>query len=125
MDAPAVAVSSDGKTLTIAWMDMRAGKNDRSVFWTTSSGGAFAAETSVTESLNDIQSHPSACVDSKGIVHAVFEDQRGGKKIGYRNSQKGSKDTIVADGEYPVLACGKVIGFVFEGGNRVLFQSIK
>jgi hypothetical protein len=47
MDAPAVAVSNDGKKIAAAWMDMRAGKNDRDVQWTVGAGGKFAPETTV------------------------------------------------------------------------------
>ena len=47
MDAPAVAVSNDGKKVAAAWMDMRAGKNDRDVQWTVGSAGKFAPESTV------------------------------------------------------------------------------
>jgi hypothetical protein len=129
MDAPAVAVSGDGKKVAIAWMDMRAGRNDRSVFWTMSTGGAFSAEVSAAEDGADIQSHPSLCIDAAGEVHIAFEDLRGGKQIRHRTSAKGSKDEVVTTGEsectFPSLACGQSVGMAYEAGGKIRFRLLK
>jgi hypothetical protein len=128
MDAPAVAVSNDGRKVAIAWMDMRSGRNDRSVFWTISTGAAFAPETSVADDAADIQAHPSACVDAAGEVHVVFEDMKGGKNIRHRSSAKGAKDVAITSGEgecsFPTIACGKVMGVVYEAGGGVSFRVV-
>jgi len=129
MDAPAVAVSGDGKKVAIAWMDMRSGRNDRSVFWTISTGAAFSPEVSAADDAADIQSHPSLCIDSAGEVHIAFEDLRGGKQIRHRTSAKGSKDEVVTKGEgectFPSLACGKEVGMAYEAGGRIRFRILK
>jgi hypothetical protein len=128
MDAPAVAVTSDGKKVAAAWMDMRAGKNDRSVFWTLSNGGAFAPESSAAEDAKDIQSHPSLCVDADGDVHIVFEDMKSGKQIYHRTSAKGSKDVAITSNEgecaFPSIACGKTLGVAYESGGKIVFRAV-
>ena len=48
MDAPVVAVSSDGK-IGAAWMDTRAGVGNRDVQWTMGPRGALAAEKRVND----------------------------------------------------------------------------
>ncbi len=129
MDAPAVAVTSDGKKTAIAWMDMRAGRNDRSVFWLIAAGGAFPPEASATDDGKDIQSHPSLCIDAAGEVHIAFEEMKGGKQIGHRTSAKGAKDAVISGDDagcaFPSLACGKSVGVSYESAGRVVFRTLK
>jgi hypothetical protein len=123
MDAPAVAVASDGKKLGIAWMDMRPGRNDRNVYWTTSSGGAFAPEASPAEDAGDIQAHPSMGLDGAGTFHVVFES---GRRICHRSSAKEGKETVLAEeGAFPSLAVGKTVGVVYEAGGGVRFRAAR
>ena len=129
MDATAVAVSSDGKKTVIAWMDMRAGRNDRSVFWSVAPGGAFAPEASAAEDGRDIQSHPSLCIDAAGEVHIAFEDMKNGKQICHRSGAKGAKDAVISgddrDCTFPGLACGKSVGVAYESAGKVVFRTLK
>ena len=128
MDAPAVAVSSDGKKTAIAWMDMRAGRNDRSVFWSIATGGAFPPEASAADDAKDIQSHPSLCIDAAGEVHIAFEDMKSGKQICHRTGAKGAKDAVISgddrDCTYPSLACGKSVGLAYESSGKVVFRVV-
>lgn len=130
MDAPGVAVSDDGKQVMVAWMDMRDGRNDRSVFWAPFNGRSFSPETSVAADSADIQAHPSVCADEKGVFHVVFEDLKQGKRILHRTSAKDSRDEPITDaseGEcsFPSLArAGERLGVAYESGGGVSFRVV-
>jgi hypothetical protein len=126
MDAPAVAVSRDGKKLAVAWMDLRAGGNNRQVYWTFASRGAFAMESPVGDDPKGVKGHPSLAIDSQGIIHAAWEDFRSGVlRIRYRSSD--GKDIAVSPekgkASFPSLACGKVVGVAYELEGNVVFTS--
>lgn len=124
MDAPAVAVSRDGKKVALAWMDQRAGGNNRRVFWTMTSGGTFGKETPLAEIVKGIQGHPSIAIDATGALHAAWEDFRSdAQRIHYRTGD--GKDVAISPGKgkasFPSLACGKVVGVAFEYGGDAVF----
>ncbi len=124
MDAPAVAVSRDGKKLAAAWMDLRSGRNDRQVYWTLTSGGAFRKEALIADDPKGIKGHPSLAIDDAGTVHAAWEDDRSGvQRIRYRSAD--GKDIPVSPekgkSSFPSLACGKIVGVAFEFGNDAVF----
>src|SRR5882672_9032791 len=97
MDAPAVAVSRDGKKLAAAWMDMRNGANDRQVYWTLASGGAFRKEAPLADDPKGLKGHPSLAIDAKGNVHAAWEDNRSPvQRIRYRSSEGAGKDIALS-----------------------------
>jgi hypothetical protein len=130
MDAPAVAVSSDGKKLAVAWMDMRSEGKDRNVYWSLATTGRFSDEQSIADDARNVQGHPSLCMDDDLNVHAAWEDAREGRpRIYCTSSLKGSKNTAVSDeseGEvsFPTIACGKVVGIAYEAGGAVHFRAI-
>ena len=74
MDAPSVAVSNDGKKMVVAWMDMRADGRNRDVQWAISTRGKFAPETTVHDSRQGVQGHPSVVFDSFGTAWCAWED---------------------------------------------------
>ena len=78
MDAPAAAVSRDGKLRAAAWMDIRSGRNDRDVRWTRSTGAAFAPEAAVHDDTAGLQGHPALAIGPDGAVWCAWEDARGG-----------------------------------------------
>jgi len=127
MDAPAVAVSRDGKKVAAAWMDQRAGGNNRRVFWTLASGGPFGRETPLAEIGMGIQGHPAIAIDYNGALHAAWEDFRSDvQRIHYRTL--GGKDIPVSPekgkASFPSLACGKVVGVAFEFNNDAAFVAV-
>src|SRR5262245_52465148 len=132
MDAPAVAVSNDGKKMAAAWMDMRAGKNDRDVQWTVGAAGKFAPETSVADVTTGTQGHPSLAFDKDGIAWCAWEDSRSGpnnQRIYAAESKTRKNVQISEDGEgkcgYPTLASGGgVLGVVYEAGGGVSFRVV-
>ena len=126
MDAPAVAVSRDGKKVAAAWMDERTGRNDRQVYWTQSTGGAFRKESLLPDDPKGLKGHPSIALDSGGAFHAAWEDMRSGvQRIRYRSA--GGKDVALSPekgkASFPSLACGKVVGVAFEYGDNIVFTS--
>lgn len=126
MDAPAVAVSRDGKKVAAAWMDERSGRNDRQIFWTQASGGSFRKESPLADDPKGLKGHPSIAMDSGGDFHAAWEDMRSGvQRIRYRST--GGKDVALSPekgkASFPSLACGKVVGVAFELGGDAVFTS--
>ena len=127
MDAPAVAVSSDGKTIAAAWMDMRAGANNRDVQWTLGAGGKFAPEAPVHDQTQGTQGHPTLVVDKDGLVWCAWEDARGGpnaQRIYAAESKTKKNIPVSADAEgkagYPSLASGGgLVALAYEAGPNV------
>lgn len=123
MDAPAVAVSADGKRVGVAWMDQRSGNNQRDVWWRLAKDGRFAAvEAALPDDTRNIQAHPALAVDDAGTVHAVWEDGRGGPtKIYYANSKDPKNVPLNDEGRcgFPSIACGKAgVVVVYETGDE-------
>jgi len=130
MDAPTVAVSSDGKKVAVAWMDMRAGKNERDVQWSVGTGGKFAPESTVHDVSAGVQGHPSLAFDKDGVAWCAWEDSRNGPnamRIFAADAKTRKNVQISEDGEgkagYPTLASGGgVLGVVYEAGSGVSFR---
>ena len=130
MDAPAVAVSNDGKRMAAAWMDMRGGNRD--VQWTVGSAGKFAPETTVHDDTKNTQGHPSLAFDSEGNAWCAWEDSRGGvndPRIYAADSKSKKNIAVSAAGEgkcgYPSLAFGGgVLGVAYESGPGVSFRPV-
>ena len=126
MDAPAVAVSRDGRKLATAWMDERSGRNDRQIYWTQASGGAFRKESPLPDDPKGLKGHPSIAMNYNGVLHAAWEDMRSGvQRIRYLSAD--GKDVALSPekgkASFPSLACGKVVGVAFEFGGDVVFMS--
>jgi hypothetical protein len=132
MDAPAVAVSDDGKKIAVAWMDMRAGKGNRDVQWTIGMGGKFAPESTVHDSGMGSHGHPSLAFDKGGIAWCAWEDSRSGPNsvriyAADFKTKKNLQVTEDAEGKcgYPSLAVGDGrIGVVYECAAGVAFRLI-
>lgn len=132
MDAPAVAVSNDGKKIAAAWMDMRGGKNDRDVQWTVGTLGRFAPEMSVHDVTTGTQGHPSLAFDKEGIAWCAWEDARGGPNAMriYAADAKTRKNVQISeDGEgkcgYPSLAFGGgTLGVAYESSAGISFRVV-
>ena len=131
MDAPAVAVSPDGKTMAAAWMDMRRGKNERDVQWTMGAPGKFAPEMNVHDVATGVQGHPSLAFDKEGVAWCAWEDSRSGPnnvRI-YVADSKSKKNVQISDdaegkGGYPSLALGGVLGVAYETSAGISFRVV-
>ena len=122
MDAPAIAVSGDGKKFAVSWMDMRSGKNDRKVFWSQSANGAFPPETPLAFDVAKSAGHPSIEIDSTGVLHAAWEEEAGrAPHIFTTTSAKDAKPVDIGAGKFPSLAAGKTVGIAYEAGDGVRF----
>lgn len=111
MDAPAVAVSADGKRVAVAWMDMRSGRDKRDMWWRIAKEGRFAgSDSALSESAEGIQAHPALCMDDEDVVHAAWEDGRSGPTtIYYTNSERKGNVAISSGGRcgFPSIAVWK------------------
>lgn len=127
-DAPAVAVSADGKTAAVAWMDTRDGESDPNVYWTAQKEGKFVQESRASDVSNYYQGHPTVAVDGLGIAWFAWEDGRHGVQRVYvanaanrvNVSLTGEKDP---KGESPSLAAqGGFVGIAYRLGENVVFR---
>jgi hypothetical protein len=127
-DAPAVGVSPDGKTVAVAWMDLRAGFDDCNVYWTVSRDGKFPREEAVHDDRRYYQGHPTVAVDKDGVAWCAWEDGRHGTQRIYACSTgrrlnfsvTGPKDPRAA---FPSLAAGGgLVGVAYESGAGVAFR---
>src|SRR2546426_6886692 len=136
MSAPAVAVSPDGKKFAAAWMDKRAGKDHRNVYWSISPTPAFSQDSLLTESTEGRQDHPTVALEKSGTAWAVWEDHRPGPQvIVARSSARGDRGQQVSEdaegkASFPVVAAnGGLVGVVYEADNRgerkVIFRHLK
>ncbi len=130
MDAPAVAVSHDAKTMAAAWMDMRSGANNRDVQWTVAASGKFPPEVTVHDDKAGSQGHPSLVIDREGVVWCAWEDARQGpndQRI-YVADSKSRKNVALSgppEGKcgYPSLASGGgSVGVAYESGSNISFR---
>ena len=132
MDAPAVAVSHDGKTMAAAWMDMRSGPNNRDVQWTLGSAGKFAPEVTVNDDKTGLQGHASLAVAADGTVWCAWEDGRVGPNdqriyVADAKTRKNVALTAPAEGKcgFPSLASGGGwIGVAYESGPHVSVRAV-
>lgn len=130
MDAPAVAVSNDGKRIAAAWMDMRAGNRD--VQWTVGTAGRFAPEATVHDDAKNVQGHPSLAFDAEGTAWCAWEDTRSGpndQRIYAADSKTRKNVAVSAPSEgkcgYPTLAAGGgLLGVAYESGSGVSFRVV-
>jgi hypothetical protein len=132
MDAPAVAVTSDGKKIAAAWMDTRSGGNNRDVQWTVINGGKPLPESPASDDTNGIQGHPSLAFDAEGTAWCAWEDSRGGpnnQRI-YVADAKSRKNLPMSDPSegrcgFPTLASGGgALGVIYESGGGVTFRLV-
>jgi hypothetical protein len=129
MDAPAVAVSADGRTLAAAWMDLRPGGGGRDVQWTTGAG-ALPVESRIHDQAGGAQGHPSLAIGADGAVWCAWEDGREGPnaaRIYVATSKAPANRAASAASEgkagYPSLAAGGGrVGVAYEAGGGVSFR---
>jgi hypothetical protein len=123
MDAPAAAVSADGKLIAVAWMDMRRGPDERDVFWRRIEAGKVGK----SEALGDPQGpqgHAALALDDKGVVHAVWESDGA---ILYLSSAGGEPKPVSTEkaATQPSLAWRDgVLLVAYEWGGRIGAASV-
>ncbi len=127
-DAPAVAVSADGKTAAVAWMDTRDGESDPNVYWTVQKDGKFVQESRASDVSNYYQGHPSVAVDGLGIAWFAWEDGRHGvQRVFVANAANRVNVSLTGDkepkAESPSLAAqGGFVGVAYRLGENVVFR---
>ena len=114
MDAPAAAVSADGKRTALAWMAQP--DNDRDVFWRAN---GWKQERLLDPAREGAQGHTALAFDAAGALHAVWVSL---DRIRYRTLDAAGKAsaprTVSRDGEragQPALAArGRRVVLVYE-----------
>lgn len=125
MDAPAVAVSADGKKLAFGWMDMRNRAGDRDVWWLLP---GRSREEALAEKSDGEQGHVSLAMDEDGTVYAAWYSET---NVVVRSSKSPRNDIVntEAAANYPSIAVrGEVKVVVYEckkdGRNVVVCRAI-
>lgn len=131
MDAPAVAVSADGKKIVVAWMDTRRERQERDVFWRVVDPSSKGPEKTLGEKSDGIEGHPSIVLGSDGVVHAAWESDG----VVYRCTSKDPKPVAVSelsekDAEFASIATnGKTTVVAYEcrvdGKKRAICRPVK
>ncbi len=131
-ESPAVALSADGKTLALAWSDLRDiirdPKLDRTVFWTVGTPPKLPAETppSTTSFLG--QARPALVFDPKGVPWCAWEEGRNGVQQVYAFDGGTRREIAVtlpddAKGAFPTLAAGGgLVAVAYALGEGVAFR---
>jgi hypothetical protein len=128
LDSPAVAISPDGKTIAVAWMDLRAGQDDRNVYWTFSQEGKFPRETDANDDRRYYQGRPAVAYDASGVAWCAWEDGRHGKLQVYASAATSEKAFAVTlekepRASAPALASGGgLLAVVYESGEGIALR---
>jgi hypothetical protein len=75
-DAPAAALTPDGKVLALAWMERRDVERDADVFWTYGPPGKLRPDTCCHDDRRYQQRRPTLAIDADGTVWCAWEDSR-------------------------------------------------
>src|SRR5205814_3156877 len=67
-DAPAAAVTPDGKFVALAWMERRDVERDADVFWTYGAPGKLRPDTCCQDDRRYQQRRPTLAIDPEGTV---------------------------------------------------------
>ena len=127
-DAPAVAVSADGKTVAAAWMDTRDLDGDTNVYLTIARDGKFARESRINDDARYYQGHPSIALDGEGVAWVAWEDGRHGVQRVYAANSKNETNVSASGAKDPkgghpsIAAQGSFVGVAFEFGPHVAFR---
>ncbi len=121
MDAPSVAVTSDGKKVAVAWMDQRSGKRNT---WLRLPNGK---EIPLANAAGAQQGHPNVTLDASGNVWAVWTEIGGGERAIYGLAPKAKRAVRIseeADVGFPVIAWSEKTGAVvaYEVGGGVVVR---
>ncbi len=118
MDAPAVAVSADGKHLAASWMDFQLGPGKPDVWWSL---GSIENEPLSRVTRGD-QRHPALVCDAQGRFWAAWDDSRSGEpEIWIARLAQGAASRRLSDplldgpATFPSLASGGgLLAVVYE-----------
>ncbi len=111
MDAPAVAVSADGKKLAFGWMDMRTRSGERDVWWLLP---GRPKEEALAEKNDGEQGNVSLAMDDEGTVYAAWHSAT---NVVVRTSKNPKNDVVSteASANFPSIAIrGDVKVVVYE-----------
>jgi hypothetical protein len=128
---PELAVEDDG-TVHVVWEDERSGDWDIYYAHSTDGGLTYTANLLLTTiNKTDWQNNPTIDVDSSGIVHVAWEDNRDGNwsvyyassADGFASNTKVSEDTLPGNQWSAALRVGDTgtIHVAWEGGSDIYY----
>lgn len=121
MDAPAVAVSADGKKIAFGWMDMRNRANDRDVWWVTP---GKKAEVALSEKTDGNQGNVALALDTDGVAYAAWHSD-GNVVVCTSKSPKNDIISTEADANFPSVGVnGKVKVVVYECRRGIVCRAL-
>jgi hypothetical protein len=128
---PELAVEDDG-TVHVVWEDERSG--DWDIYYANSTDGGLTYTANLlltTINKTDWQNNPTIDVDSSGIVHVAWEDNRDGNwsvyyassADGFASNTKVSKNTLPGNQWSAALRVGDTgtIHVAWEGGSDIYY----
>ena len=127
-ESPALAVTSDGKTLAAAWMDLRSIEHDPNVFWSYGPPGKLSRDTDPHDDRRYGQRRPTLAVEPDGTVWCAWEDGRlSTQRIFYASTKESANFALGTDKEggcfAPSLAAGGgKVGVAYQSGDLVAFR---
>lgn len=128
VESPALAVTSDGKTLAAAWMDLRSLEKDPNVYWSYGPPGKLPRDTDPHDDRRYGQRRPTLAVEPDGTVWCAWEDGRlSTQRIFYATTKNAANIALGTDKEggcfAPSLAAGGgKVGIAYQSGDQVSFR---
>jgi hypothetical protein len=129
-DAPAAALTPDGKFLAFAWMERRDVERDADVFWTYGTPGKLRPDTCCHDDRRYQQRRPTLAIDPDGTVWCAWEDGRLSTQRVFFASTRDPANIPLGDakeggGSAPSLASGGgKVGIAYQSGDNVAFRQL-
>ena len=127
-DAPAAALTGDGKLIAAAWMERRDVERDADVFWTYGAPGKLKSDTSCHDDRRYQQRRPTLAIDADGTVWCAWEDSRQTTLRVFFTWSKTEFNVPLADpkelpSSWPSLAsAGPKVAVAYQLGKDVAFR---
>ena len=127
-DAPAAAVSADGKFFAAAWMDRRDVERDADVYWSFGPPGKLSQDTDCLDDRRYQQRRPALAVTADGVVWCAWEDSRRSLQRVFFTNSKIDQNINVGDAKEtpssgPSLAAfGAKVAVAYQSGPDVGFR---
>jgi hypothetical protein len=129
LDGPAVAVSTDGKVIASAWMDMRESDTDANVYYTfVRDGKPVSPDFRANDLAAFYQGRPSIALDADTTAWIAWEDGRHGVQRIYATDSKTRDNISVTGPKDPkgnapsIVAQGSFVGVAYGLGENVAFR---
>lgn len=130
-EGPALASTSDGKTLCAAWMDQRSLEKDPNIYWSFGPPGKLSRDTDPHDDRRYSQLRPTLAVEPDGTAWLAWEDTRLSTSRVFLTSTKDPANLPIGTDKEggcftPSLAAGGgKVGLAYQSGDNVAFRLLK